>query len=59
MAEKVFCLLESIIFKRLSPPYNQEAKMFYFLASMETERMEPNTVLVSRLWNVKERSAAT
>lgn len=49
VAEKGFCSLESIIFKRLPPPYNQEAERFDFLAPIEIERREPNIVLTSHL----------
>lgn len=52
VAEKGFCLLESIIFKRLPPPYHQEAKRFDFVASIGIERREPHSVLTSHLQNV-------
>lgn len=46
VAEKRFCLLESIIFKRLPPAYNQEAKRFDCLTLIGTERRKPNIVLI-------------
>lgn len=36
MAKKGFCSVKSIIFKRLLPAYNQEAKGFDLLASIGT-----------------------
>lgn len=46
VAEKGFCLVESIIFKRLLPTYNQEAKKFDFLASIGIQRRELNIILI-------------
>lgn len=53
MAENGLCLLESIIFKRLPPDYNEGTKRFDFLASIGTERRELNIVLIPILIMLK------
>lgn len=55
VAEKGFCLLELIIFKRLPPLYNQEAKRFDFLASIGRERRELSIVLTSYIYKMSKR----